>query len=593
VDNDIITLGDAIIYLRMSDFRDEDFTTFGEREQQLRDFAAGLGIPAGRIRVVIENDAGNGGFRPASAYKRPARVTTATGLVPSEDSADGIGSLRITRGGTREEIRSFRERARAAHDYSADISDKVQRGRKRWAGKSYWGGRRPYGRMIDPAAPRHAKRLITVPEEAKVLQDAVTDVLDRGISLRAVAADLRGRGLRTVTGKPFSAVSLRDALLASHVAGIATCNGAQYDASSWLEPIIEPDRWERLTEMLTDPARRTNPHNANAPRWLLSGHARCGICDDGTMMHASGMGGYGPERGSAYRCDKGSHCATPAIPADQVMAQVMIARLSQPDIAGLLPAPEPRQEVDVRALRAESRKLHAKRDDLARLLSEDVLTEAGVRQERKRIDARLAQISTELADATQIDLLPERRLADAVQQRGGHVVDQGAYLAHGRVEDSLRPAGSLHALDQPGQETARGIVSGRLIALIGGTGHRAQVAHLAARLPLAVAGMVTREAVAHQRLLDQRCARVGMLAVIAAVARAGDLLDIDPQHFGEPRQDSMAVDAAPASLYLGKPRLRPADKPREHGLRQAPASPRPRDPLARGLKIHGAPRLRS
>ena len=59
-------------------------------------------------------------------------------------------------------------------------------------------------------------------------------MLDRGISLRAVAADLRGRGLRTVTGKPFSAVSLRDALLASHVAGIAMRNGAQYDASSWL-----------------------------------------------------------------------------------------------------------------------------------------------------------------------------------------------------------------------------------------------------------------------------------------------------------------------------------------------------------------------
>lgn len=50
--------------------------------------------------------------------------------------------------------------------------------RQRWAGKSYGGGRRPYGRMIDPSAPKHAKRLITVPEEAKVLQDAVTDVPD-------------------------------------------------------------------------------------------------------------------------------------------------------------------------------------------------------------------------------------------------------------------------------------------------------------------------------------------------------------------------------------------------------------------------------
>ena len=69
--------------------------------------------------------------------------------------------------------------------------------------------------------------------------------------------------------------------------------------------------------------------------------------------------------------------------------------------------------MDVKALRAESRKLHAKRDDLARLLSEDVLTEAGVRRERKRIDARLAQISTDLADAIQIDLLPELRAPGA------------------------------------------------------------------------------------------------------------------------------------------------------------------------------------
>ena len=36
-----------------------------------------------------------------------------------------------------------------------------------------------------------------------------------------------------------------------------------------------------------------------------------------------------------------------------------------------------------------------------------------MRQERKRIDARLAEISTELADATQIDLLPELRAPGA------------------------------------------------------------------------------------------------------------------------------------------------------------------------------------
>jgi hypothetical protein len=59
--------------------------------------------------------------------------------------------------------------------------------------------------MIDPSAPKHAKRLLTVPEEVKVLQDAVTDVLDRGISLRArplVYGVIRAwRALRDRSGK--------------------------------------------------------------------------------------------------------------------------------------------------------------------------------------------------------------------------------------------------------------------------------------------------------------------------------------------------------------------------------------------------------
>lgn len=37
--------------------------------------------------------------------------------------------------------------------------------------------------------------------------------------------------------------------------------------------------------------------------------------------------------------------------------------------------------------------------------------------ERKRIDARLAEISTELADATQIDLLPELRVPERTRPR--------------------------------------------------------------------------------------------------------------------------------------------------------------------------------
>jgi hypothetical protein len=143
---------------------------------------------------------------------------------------------------------------------------------------------------------------------------------------RSAAADLRGRGLHTTTGKPFSALSLRDALLASHVAGIATCNGAQYDASSWLEPIIEPDRWQRLTEMLTDPARRTNPPTTPTRR---AGHrqARCQSRDGAECAVGAGPPGRAvlaePVFGGAPgivpvdqvsgRCGRSRACRTPRV----------------------------------------------------------------------------------------------------------------------------------------------------------------------------------------------------------------------------------------------------------------------------------------
>ena len=54
----------------------------------------------------------------------------------------------------------------------------------------------------------------------------------------------------------------------------------------------------------------------------------------------------------------------------------------------------------------------------------------------------------------------------------------------------------------------------------------------------------------------------------------------------------MAVDTALTALDLGKPRLRPADQPGKHGLRQAAPSPGPRDPLPGQLRVrrdHAAP----
>ena len=133
---------------------------------------------------------------------------------------------------------------------------------------------------------KYHKTLIMVPDEADVLRDAAADILDRDISLRAVARDLRERGVPNTTGTAsWSAQSLKRVLLKSAIAGLAVHRGVLRPAP-W-PVILERDIWERLKAKLEDPARRTSDRG-NEPRWLLSGIGLCGGCDDGTTVRATG-----------------------------------------------------------------------------------------------------------------------------------------------------------------------------------------------------------------------------------------------------------------------------------------------------------------
>jgi hypothetical protein len=64
-------------------------------------------------------------------------------------------------------------------------------------GQYRWG--RPFGYRPDPDAPKYAKILQIVPEEAADPRKAAAAVL-AGMSLRALARDLRDRKVPTVTG---------------------------------------------------------------------------------------------------------------------------------------------------------------------------------------------------------------------------------------------------------------------------------------------------------------------------------------------------------------------------------------------------------
>jgi DNA invertase Pin-like site-specific DNA recombinase len=449
----------ADLYLRLSDARNEE--QLAGREARLRARAKELGWAV--HRVIKENDLvpgnGDGTLRPASAWKR-RKITTPSGRVElrtirpgfravlddlatgraravlaedldrvlrqprdGEDLLDAVelsgatckslsGSLALTNGGTNEERFMARTLANVASKASADTARRVADARERLAGRSYGGGRRPYGYRPDPGAVKYHKTLTVVPGEAAVITAAAGDILDRGISLKAIARDLRERGVGTVTGTAaWSAKTLREVLLKPAVAGLAVARerdpGTGERRPVELRPapwpaILERDVWERLRDTLTDPSRRTNAARANEPRWLVSGFATCGVCR-GPLRVAGGR-----DRAPAYVGKECCHVRRTAAHVDRYVAEYVVARLSEPDAADLL-RPKPRPGVDARKLRAEARKLRDRKAGLARLYAAGDIDDADVATGMRVIRERMAEIDARLAASDEADPLAEFR----------------------------------------------------------------------------------------------------------------------------------------------------------------------------------------
>ena len=452
---------DTDLYVRLSDLRIEEALDGRVRKLQTEADRLGWRVPADG--VIIENDLtpdgnGNGQARPASAFKRK-RIRTPSGKLELrtvrpgfrrvlddicnrgrnllaedldracrdprdlEDLIDACeqnrasarslsGSLTLTEGGTDAEITMARMMVAVGNKESRDKARRVSAARERLKGQSYGGGRRPFGFTPDPDAPKFHKRLLVVEAEAQVIREAARDVLERGISLKAVAMDLRDRRVPTVTGARWSAEILKDILLNDSVRGLTDEAGNEV----W-PAIISAETQDRIRDLLASDSRevtgrdgkmyriaRAPEAHGNAARWLLSGIATCGVC--GGPVKCTGTSNR-----RAYTCTDHGHVRRAAVHCDELVAARVIALLER-DASHLL-RPKPTVTADTAGLRAEERKLKRKRDDLARLLAEEILTEQGVRIERKRIDARLAQIAVELASSDQSDPLPEFRDPDA------------------------------------------------------------------------------------------------------------------------------------------------------------------------------------
>ena len=277
-------------------------------------------------------------------------------------------------------------RVLVANKASRDTARRVSAARERQARSGqFGGGRRPFGFCCGaPQAPvgtapegvvcawhggRDCRSGITpIPAETAVIYDCSHRLL-QGVSLRALAAELRRQQVPTVTGTPWRAETLREILLRPRNAGLAVFQGKVLEGvlAPWA-PIVTREVWAAVVAKLTDPSRRTGP--GAAPKWLGSGLYRCGICTPpgtatvGKPVTVQVTLGGGRQPGEPrYQCKGHSHLTRNVGYVDRVVVAHVLYALTHPRRVELLAPPPP--QVDAVALRDERAAIRARLEQFA------------------------------------------------------------------------------------------------------------------------------------------------------------------------------------------------------------------------------------
>jgi hypothetical protein len=239
------------------------------------------------------------------------------------------------------------------------------------------------------------------PAEAAVIRDAVTAVL-AGASLRSICADLNRDGVPTVKGGAWQPRTLKAILTSPRIAGRTTYLGDVIEPDPPLPEIVPEAQWRAVVAKLSDPRRNTSP--GPAPRWLVSGIARCGhpdcVGDDRVMR----VGTSGRKQAPAYRCSgPREHCARSAPALDAYVTAIVVTRLSRPDAADLLAPPVVERSGPSPSDRANA--LRAKITEAKQLWRDGTDTTAEYREHKRELDAELAKVNAELTASAGVDPL--------------------------------------------------------------------------------------------------------------------------------------------------------------------------------------------
>ncbi|PCE15896.1 hypothetical protein AUC47_10240 [Microbacterium sp. SZ1] len=185
--------------------------------------------------------------------------------------------------------------------------------------------------------------------EASTIREAARRVLDAE-SLRSVAADFNVRAVPSPAGAPWQGITLRQLLRRPSIAGLRTHRGdvvGEFDVEMH-PPILDRDTYDRLTAMFNDPLRASSSRAGHPPKYLLSGIAWCGRCEETLGGRMKRLPPWTPKPGqkskpvkAAYSCGACHKVRRLQEPVDELVTEILLRRLEREDAAELFATGDP------------------------------------------------------------------------------------------------------------------------------------------------------------------------------------------------------------------------------------------------------------
>jgi DNA invertase Pin-like site-specific DNA recombinase len=262
-------------------------------------------------------------------------------------------------------------------------------------GKRFTGGQRPFGYLGDHVTAHPSEGPAVAAACAAILGGGtISGVMREWTRLGLVPPQQARRG-----GAGWKRNSIRMILLNPRIAGLSPYHGEIVGRGDW-EPLVSEETWRAVRGILEDPARKP----PRGVRTLLGGLA---LCPCGNVV--SGMPNHRGYR--VYRCApatrnrdwKGGHVSRQAVPVEEFIEKLVIARLSRDDAADLVTVED--VGVDVAALREEAAAIRRNLEELAADRATGLISRAQMLKATEVGNARLAEIGTELDHASRENVL--------------------------------------------------------------------------------------------------------------------------------------------------------------------------------------------